>query len=409
MENSEEFKIEENRFQNTNNDTIFLETSYMDNKLENVGGNQFAGFNKINSSYFGNESRPSIFEINYNEDIENSQREENMDLIYENHFRVSSDNNKIKQSIMSEQQQLLEPRNIVTIGNSSEDVIETNSNSFRQLKDSSNMNKNSTSLFQDKVSNHYVVIEKEDVKDIISYHKVYEILFINENEEKRIKCFRRYDNFDKLNTKLRKKYPYLVIPKLTPKHPIAKLLPVEEEFYDNRLRQLNFYMNYLYTHQILGKTKEFIKFTSEAEFDETFFLSEDQTFVFPQSLKISEKITNKLYSVLTNIFFQQEELRKISDEEICIKRMENHYKGLLDKYKEIKMNVSNYIKTLKSNADGFKNLGNTCFYLKDTLENAPNSRKSFKVFNEIYSFIAEVNKSSYDRPAIGLENKFEVI
>lgn len=254
----------------------------------------------------------------------------------------------------------------------------------------------------------YLIIEKGQVKDILSSHLVYEILYFSDNEEKKINCYRRYDNFDKLNNKLRKKYPYLLIPKLTKKHPISKILPIENEFYENRKRQLNFYINYLHQHEFLSETREFFKFVNDAEFDEKFFSIEESPYTFEQSIKISVNISNKIKGVFSSFFWGEEEIRKINDDEIAIKKIATHYKGLVEKYKEIKNNISEYTKTIKIDSEGYKLFSNTCFYLKDSLENFSTASSAFKIFYEICLDVSEVNRKHYEYTGIDIENKFEV-
>jgi hypothetical protein len=267
---------------------------------------------------------------------------------------------------------------------------------------------------------HYQIKEKCEVKDLIGYHKLYEILYFsyfhikdknNETnlENKIIKCYRRYDNFDKFNSKLRNKYPYLIIPKLTPKNPMAKILTPEEDFYVNRERQLNFYLNFIFKNEFLSKTKEFIKFTNDSEFDEGFFNNnEDGQYFFPESIKISETLTNKILGVFSGIIGGGSE-RKLADTEIKLRTMETHYKGILDKYKEIKINITNYLRTFKIKSQDYEQFSSTCVYMKDTLFNVPHSRDNFKRFKEICDYTSEINRNHYQHAAIKLENKFDVI
>ena len=313
---------------------------------------------------------------------------------------------------------------------------------------------------------YYLVIEKGNVKDLIGSHKVYEIQYFNENKEKKIKCYRRYDNFHKLNSKLRKRYPFYLIPKLTPKNPLAKIISPEEEFYENRRRQLNFYLNYLLNNECLNKTKEFLKFTSDAEFDEEYFLTNSTGMIsslvssggssgglninynllsnshnvstdfqqtnqpdhsvsnihinlthnrtiadyhyFPESQKITETLANKIFGVFSNIFGSKDEIRKLNSEELQIRKMDIHYKGIVGKYREIKNNIVVYLRTLKINSEEYGQLANTCFYLKDTLESVYIAKENFEYFCTIYYDISGINKKHYENTGIDLENKFEV-
>ena len=235
----------------------------------------------------------------------------------------------------------------------------------------------------------------------------YEIIQINEHKEEIVKCYRRYDNFDKLNFILRKRYPYSIIPKLTGKHTLTNILNSDEEFYDNRRRQLNYYILYLSNHEFLKNTKEFLSFINEAVFDEGYFHLDELMGNFPYCGKITETMKNKILGVFSNLFGYKEEVRKTSEEEILLKRMEIHYKGIYKKYKEMKNNISNYLKTIKSNCLEFKDFSKICFYLKDAFEN--NEKTCFKNVHNLSNELFCTNKRIYYKKVIILENKFEVL
>lgn len=173
--------------------------------------------------------------------------------------------------------------------------------------------------------------------------------------------------------------------------------------------QLNHYLNYLNQHEFLSKTKEFVKFTSETEFDEEFFSLDESPFNFPYSSAINtDNIKNKIYGMFSNIFGSKELNREITDEEISLKKMETHYKLLLEKYLEIRSNVVYYIKSLKENSTVFKNLSNACFYVKDSLEQVPRAHGSFKGYTDICIKVSEVNSKNYRLSGKEIESKFEV-
>lgn len=259
----------------------------------------------------------------------------------------------------------------------------------------------------------YIVIEKCAVKDLIGYHKLYEIQFLNKNNninDKKIKCYRRYDNFDKFNIKLTRKYPYVVIPSLTPKNSLIKIIDPDEDFYLNRTKGLNFFLNFINNNQILSKSREFQKFTNDADFDEGFFTSKEEEnliYYFPESSCISDTFKNKIFGVFSGIFNSQEE-RKFTDDEIILRRMETHYKGIASKYKEIRNSVIGYLKTVKYNADEYKSLSSCCFYMKDTLPDVSDAQKNLKNFYEICEELFLINKKNYEERAIDLEFKFDV-
>ena len=115
-----------------------------------------------------------------------------------------------------------------------------------------------------KLIDPHLLIEDKGFKN--ETFRQYEISLITTNEEKIIKCYRRFSNFDFLNKKLREKYPYVILPSLPQKNYTSKLINVSEDFYCNRVRELIFYMNYIYNHEILKKSNEFLKFLNDADF-----------------------------------------------------------------------------------------------------------------------------------------------
>ena len=115
-----------------------------------------------------------------------------------------------------------------------------------------------------KVKQPFLLVEDKGYNN--ESFRLYEISLIDEKNEKKIKCYRRFSNFDAMNLKLRERYPYLIIPSLPKKNYKVKIIKVEEEFYSNRTRSLKSYLNYIFKHEILGTTQEFTKFLNDAEF-----------------------------------------------------------------------------------------------------------------------------------------------
>ncbi len=183
-----------------------------------------------------------------------------------------------------------------------------------------------------RTSNNYFIFS-------LSSYKNYQILKINEKGEKSILCNRRYDNFDSFYNKLKKKYPFFLIPKLVGKNPLSKIITVDNDFYYKRRRQLNYFLNYLYSHQFLKETSEMAKFIHDPEYDEAFFKREENLFYFPESFKNTESITNKIYGVFsgfTSYFKSDESKLSPSENETLIKKMDMYYKNMLESFKEIK-------------------------------------------------------------------------
>jgi hypothetical protein len=130
-------------------------------------------------------------------------------------------------------------------------------------------------------------------------------------------------------------------------------------------------------------------------------------YFFPESSSVSDTIKNKIYGVFSGIFGGSEE-RKLNDDEIMLRRMETHYKRIASKYKEIKNNIVNYLKSIKSNAEDYKSLSSSCFYMKDTLPDVREAQGNFKFFYKICEEISEANKNNFEEKAVNIEFEFEV-
>jgi len=109
---------------------------------------------------------------------------------------------------------------------------------------------------------------KSIVENFFGSVRLYEISFTDENNLVKIKCFRRYSNFVKLDQVLRQIYPYYIIPQLPPKNPLMKIknYPADQEFFGTREKGLNFYINFLYSNPNLSNTNYFKKFINDPEF-----------------------------------------------------------------------------------------------------------------------------------------------
>lgn len=97
-------------------------------------------------------------------------------------------------------------------------------------------------------------------------YRNYEIGLIDEKGEKKLKCFRRFSNFDAFHQKLCQIFPYLIIPNLPKKNYKVKLMTLEEQFYSNRAKSLRGYINFLFRHEEISSSQELYKFLNDAEF-----------------------------------------------------------------------------------------------------------------------------------------------
>jgi hypothetical protein len=238
---------------------------------------------------------------------------------------------------------------------------------------------------------------------------VYQILVIDDNGEEIVKCERRYNNFFKFNGKIRRKYPYCLVPKLTEKHPLSEIIYPNEEFYLNREIQLRFYLSYISKHEELSQTKEFYKFLHDAEFDDGYFSHDELPYTFSNSSKITESVKNKFMGFISGMFGKKDELRVVSEEESNISKKEVYYKEILKNYTEAKQNVCTFLRCLRTSSEDYRNLSNTCLYLKDNFnETIPDAKEQFKQFAGLSHNLSMLNKDYYTLQACQIENRLEV-
>ena len=202
-----------------------------------------------------------------------------------------------------------------------------------------------------------------------SEHKgytVYEISKIIE-DKKHILCYRRYDNFSKFYEALKIRYPHYIIPKLSPKKIMAKVYD-DQVFIEQRRKELEFFINEIDSHDVMGKSEELQKFLNGANFDKQYFNSLLKSFDYPETLKkINENkgiITKGMKGVsdIYNYFVgnktqkdnQRENAKKIFEKtENLDKKLEKYnsiyeeikiiYKSFIDEREEKKFMINNLL------------------------------------------------------------------
>lgn len=250
---------------------------------------------------------------------------------------------------------------------------------------------------------YYWINEKEEIVDFLGTHKIYEVIYMKSNGDKEIKCYRRYDNFFQFHQKLKKKYPYIIIPNLTPK----KNLLVSVSFEKRRL-QLIFYLNFIGRHSQLKETKEFLKFINDPNFDSYFFQITSLDNPLPSfNSSTSEMLKNKFYSVL-NFMGNGVKSRAMNNDEISLKNMSIHYNNILTKYKDIKNSICEYLNTINTEGDEYRKFSEILIYLKDSFINVEHSTDSLLKYSQ---YSAQVSKSNLNNitKADQLDNKLEAM
>ena len=272
--------------------------------------------------------------ISVNKSINNQEDSNNSKVIDKQNSIASDDDNKIKLNNKN--------KKTTKLGNKiNYMMLETDTN-------------NNLHLRQDK--------ERSEQKG----YTVYEISKIIE-DKKHILCYRRYDNFSKFYEALKIRYPHYIIPKLSPKKIMAKVYD-DQVFIEQRRKELEFFINEIYSHDVMGKSEELQKFLNGANFDKQYFNSLLKSFDYPETLKkINENkgIITKGMKGVSNIYNyfvgnktekdnQRENSKKIFEKtENLDKKIEKYnsiyeeikiiYKSFIDEREEKKFMINNLL------------------------------------------------------------------
>ena len=272
--------------------------------------------------------------ISVNKSINNQEDSNNSKVIDKQNSIASDDDNKIKLNNKN--------KKTTKLGNKiNYMMLETDTN-------------NNLHLRQDK--------ERSEHKG----YTVYEISKIIE-DKKHILCYRRYDNFSKFYEALKIRYPHYIIPKLSPKKIMAKVYD-DQVFIEQRRKELEFFINEIDSHDVMGKSEELQKFLNGANFDKQYFNSLLKSFDYPETLKkINENkgiITKGMKGVsdIYNYFVgnktqkdnQRENAKKIFEKtENLDKKLEKYnsiyeeikiiYKSFIDEREEKKFMINNLL------------------------------------------------------------------
>ena len=272
--------------------------------------------------------------ISVNKSINNQEDSNNSKVIDKQNSIESDDDNKIKLNNKN--------KKTTKLGNKiNYMMLETDTN-------------NNLHLRQDK--------ERSEQKG----YTVYEISKIIE-DKKHILCYRRYDNFSKFYEALKIRYPHYIIPKLSPKKIMAKVYD-DQVFIEQRRKELEFFINEIDSHDVMGKSEELQKFLNGANFDKQYFNSLLKSFDYPETLKkINENkgiITKGMKGVsdIYNYFVgnktqkdnQRENAKKIFEKtENLDKKLEKYnsiyeeikiiYKSFIDEREEKKFMINNLL------------------------------------------------------------------
>ena len=368
-----------------------------------------------------------------NIDLEEEMKEDNKNNYPDLETISKNNNNNFSFEILGEDEheklRILSGKNInqnLSSFDPSEDIVNESKSNINLFGSDKNNKKNNIReimrlynlLLEDdkeelKTREYFIVSEKEEIKDLLGIHKLYEIAFVNSANFKSIKTYRRFKHFWLLNEKLKKTYPYIIIPCLPPQKNISKMLSTDKVFDDDRLAQLNFYINFLFLHENLKKTKEFFKFIEDAEFDLSYFDSNssnnqimtsnthDNLDLSGMNINYLEKITSKKsnYSLsgslssLWNFFVpyhsSNNKKREINDSEIIIRKMSIHFSNIINQYTLIAENIQQIFKSNEEESIANKKISDVFLYLKDSFIHLNNYDKIMLNYYEQTKILSE--------------------
>ena len=263
-----------------------------------------------------------------------------------------------------------------------------NGNSKIISNDSKNLNKGNIITYinsePNKINKICVLEDKEKYE-----YKGYVIYEISKNidDKKQILCYRRYDNFDLFYDSLKKRYPQYIYPKLPEKNLKTKII-YDKAFLEQRRKQLEFFINEISSHNILGKSEEFNKFLN-GNFDDKYFKSLLKLFDYPETMKkVKEnkgiysqgiQTVSKLYNYIMGNKGNNNNERE--NEKIIIGKIENLDKKIA-KYNSILEEAKNIYNSIIKENEEKRFLINNLLFLKNEENNNENNIDK-KKFNEL--------------------------
>ena len=227
-------------------------------------------------------------------------------------------------------------------------------------------------------------LEVEDNGNTMSYLgnvRKYEISLVME-EKKEILCYRRFSNFVSFYSALQISYPHYIFPKLSEKNFFTKFTN-DALFLERRRKQIKFFVNFLYKHPVLSRSKEFLKFIKDAEFDENFFKGRPPLFSYPE---LDNLTTGSLMSKLTSLnpFARgQSSNTHKSRSQSELRRNETKYKEISEKVNSIFIELNNVEISLGEEEKSLNEIDRSILFLKSK-ENFSNGVDEEKDYANVY-------------------------
>ena len=241
-------------------------------------------------------------------------------------------------------------------------------------------------------------VRKYEISEIslVKEEKKNEISEVKE-EKKKILCYRRFSNFVSFYSALQISYPHFIFPKLSEKNFFTKFTN-DALFLERRRKQIKFFVNFLYKHPVLSKSKEFKKFIKDAEFDENFFKGRPPLFSYPE---LDNLTTGSLMSKLTSLnpFARgQSSNTHKSRSQSELRRNETKYKEISEKVNSIFIELNNVEISLGEEEKSLNEIDRSILFLKSkkNFSNGVDEEKDYanvyQMSNNICNCYSGINK-----------------
>ena len=288
--------------------------------------------------------------------------------------------------------------------------IITNNNNNNNYTKKGSVHGNRISLNMEKKKNVSIYLKIDKEKSAKEGYTVYEISIENKksNEvEKKILCYRRYDNFNNFYEVLKLRYPHYIFPKLSPKKILAKVYD-DKIFLEIRKNELQYFLNEIYNHKVIGKSEEMRNFLN-GKFDKQYFNSIGGYFDYSSSIKKINNVglINQGVNGVTNLFnyFTGKKTQDNSERENTKKIYAKNEttKEKIDKYTLTLNELKVFYDALKDEYKESKFICNNLLFLKRENNNENNIEK--KNFNNIIEINQGFSNEIYEEFLTFFENE----
>jgi hypothetical protein len=255
---------------------------------------------------------------------------------------------------------LLSSFQIVNIDNNSTEKT-TNFLQTQKLNLSKNsffLNSQDTHFIKDEFTKIYLAPEQPkdsnlSINHVITYKIIVENTTLPEQFRKVTKCRRRYEHFRILYKKLTKKYPYILLPKLSSKKIALKII-TNDYLLNQRKEELTYLLDYIYSKKELAILPECIMFMKTSFFNEAYFTKTEDNFSNEFSIFSQNKQINYIWKGLTDYFSKN---KTLSNEQMYYIKKHQFYLKMYDNTHQMRHKLTEIYNTFLNSQTNIE-----CFY-----------------------------------------------